>query len=117
MWVVTESGRASSSAWASKKLICHGARSSWSASACSLSWLRRCTRVRCKPSILGLTRFALRASASFKKGFGYLALRGDAAVEVQYKVAEADLVQAPQDSIDRGSLFRDEQNMLASGDQ
>src|SRR5258705_75509 len=49
--------------------------------------------------------------------FGPLALRGDAAVKVQYKVAEADLVQAPQDSVDRGSLLRDEQNTLASGDQ
>jgi len=57
------------------------------------------------------------ACKCFVQGFGYLALRGDAAVKVQYKVAKADLIQAPQDSVDRGSLFRDEQNMLASGDQ
>jgi hypothetical protein len=55
------------------------------------------------------------ACKCFVQGFGYLALRGDAAVKVQYKVAEADLVQAPQDSVDRGSLLRDEQNSACLG--
>ena len=45
------------------------------------------------------------AHKCFVQRFGHLAFRGNAAVKVQYKIAESNMVQAPQDSVDRGALL------------
>src|SRR5262249_3493353 len=49
--------------------------------------------------------------------FRRLPTRRDTAVEVKDEVAQADVVEAPQDRVDRGPLLSDEEHPLAAGDE